>query len=196
MPSKRFQRPQRRLETRKLYVVATEGEKTEEIYFTIFNGEDFRKNVRVQVLPTRKGDSSPEAVVNRLREYIRKYGVKADDELWVVVDVDSWGNQKLDQLCRGCTRISANVAVSNPCFELWLVLHQDNPRTPPVKADCERELERFLGSYSHAKYNPDKLVPHIRSAIKHAKRLDRNPQEEWPRETGTRVYKLVENLLD
>src|SRR3712207_6146023 len=100
MSRKRFERPRPQRETRKLFVIATEGKKTEQIYFSVFYSEDFRKNVRIQILPTRRGDSSPEGVLRRLRKYMQDIGVQSGDELWVVVDVDSWGEQTLDELCQ------------------------------------------------------------------------------------------------
>lgn len=196
MSPPRFNRRSPHRETRKLFVIATEGQETERIYFAIFNGEEYRKNVRVHVLPTRKGASSPQSVLKRLRTYAHEIGIDPGDELWVVVDVDRWGEATLDALCHACHQADYNVAVSNPCFELWLVLHQEKPRTPISAKACEREMELLLGRpYDKADYATRHLIPHIEMAIKHARRLDRQPDDQWPRETGTHVYKLVTKLI-
>lgn len=196
MSPKRFERRKPYRERRKLYIIATEGMKTEQIYFNVFNGDEFRKNVHIRILATRRGESSPKAVLDRLRRYIRDVDIGNDDELWVVVDVDKWGANAIDEICRECLRINGNVAVSNPCFELWLVLHQENPRTPLMARDCERELERFLGRYDKSEYDVYRLIPHIQHAIRHAQRLDHDPNEPWPRSVGSRVYRLVQRLLE
>lgn len=196
MPPKRFERSQQRRETRKLFVIATEGKKTEEIYFSVFKGDEYRKNVLIEVLPTRRGESSPKHVLKRLHKYAQRVGVREGDELWIVVDVDSWGTQSLNQLCLECTQSGYNVAVSNPCFELWLALHQENPRTPPIAKECEEEIERLLGRYDKAEYEAKRLIPHIQLAIENARRLDRRSGESWPHEIGTTVYRLVAKLID
>jgi hypothetical protein len=197
MPSKnRFKRLPASRETRKLFVIATEGKETEKIYFSVFYGDEYRKNVRVQVLPTKKGDSAPKYVLKRLRKYAQDAGVRRGDELWIVVDVDSWGTQALDTLCEECVHSGYSVALSNPCFELWLALHQENPRTPPETRGCEQELERLLGRYDKTAYDVNKLIPHIHLAIGQTRRLDRVPDDTWPRETGTRVYKLAAKLIE
>lgn len=196
MPRNRFERRRQIRERRKLFIVATEGKRTEQIYFNEFSGDKFRKNVQVRVLPTNKGDSAPKSVLDRVRRYIRDVGVEAGDELWVVVDVDSWGARTLDELYREGRQINCNVAVSNPCFELWLVLHQENLRTPLVAKECERELVRLLGDYDKADYDVGQLISHVHNAIRHAQRLDNDPTLPWPRTVGTRVYKLVEKLVE
>lgn len=196
MPPKRFERSRPLRERRKVFVIATEGKETEPIYFHYFNSDEFRKNIHVKVLGTRTGGSSPRAVAKRLREYVKEYDVEPGDELWVVVDVDSWGAQTLDQLCQECGDQGYRVAVSNPCFELWLLLHQDKPRTPASARDCQRELERHLGSFTKSKYDLNRLIPYIQAALNHARRLDQNPDELWPHTTGTHVYRLVEKLVE
>jgi hypothetical protein len=191
-----FKRPPPTRDRRKVYVVATEGKKTEEIYFEIFNGDPFRQNVRVKVLPTGKGDSSPTGVINRLNNYVHQYGLTATDELWLVIDTDSWGEDKLQAIHHECQRKGYSLAVSNPCFELWLVLHQQNPRRPPTLKECERELTRLLGAYQKSSYDTKKLIPNIRRAIEYARSMHEEPSELWPGRTGTHVYILVEKLIE
>lgn len=196
MPRNRFERPRSRRERRKLFVIATEGKRTEQVYFEVFRGDEFRKNITIRVLPTKKGESAPKYVYERLRRYVRDIGVEAGDEVWAVVDVDQWGNDALDNLCLQCAQSGFQVAASNPCFELWLLLHQEYPPRPQLAKACERELERLLGRYDKSDYDVDKLIPHLLIAIKHARRLDSNPADAWPRITATRVYLLVAKLIE
>lgn len=198
MARNRYERPKPRRERRRLYVIATEGSKTEAIYFNQFNNDPFRQNVRVEVL-AKAGESSPQAVMKRLRTYAREIGCEPGDELWAVVDVDRWGPEALDRLCVACKRAGYQVAVSNPCFELWLVLHQEKPPKPkPSTVDrCCQALEQLLGRYEKADYDATKLILHVRDAIGHARQTDQgeDPQAAWPRATGTHVYKLVAKLV-
>ena len=103
-----------------LFVVATEGEKTEAQYFSLFHSE----RVRVEVLPTGPdGLSAPKYVLERLVKYEERYALEEDDELWLVVDVDRQRDQFLDEVTRDAQHSGYHVAVSHPCFELWLLLH-------------------------------------------------------------------------
>lgn len=197
MARSRYERPRPRRERRRLYVVATEGSKTEAIYFDQFNNDRFRKNVRVEIL-AKIGASSPEAALKRLQRYERENNLEPGDELWVVVDVDNWGPEALDRLCVECRRAGYQVAVSNPCFELWLVLHQEKPPKPLTTQSCHRALERLLGRYEKANYDVTKLMSYVDAAIRHASQLDQeeDPDTLWPHSTGTHVYKLVQKLVE
>jgi RloB-like protein len=66
----------------KLFVVATEGTHTEPQYFGMFHST----RIKLELLPTENGASSPEAVLQRLKEYISEYQIKEDDQLFVVID--------------------------------------------------------------------------------------------------------------
>ena len=188
-----LKRPSPKRELEKVYVVATEGEKTEKIYFEFFNGVEYRKKIQVKVLPTKKGKSSPKAVIKRLQDYAQKTRLKPKDEFWVVIDDDERPKEQLQAVANECKqKDNYFLAISNPCFELWLILHQENPKTPDNVHLCEQELTRLLGQkYNKSDYDLRKLIPHIETAIRHAKRLD---TEEIPSSVGTRVYLLVEKL--
>lgn len=122
--------------------------------------------------------------------------IEEGDELWIVIDVDKWGENKLDELCKQCEREGFHIAASNPCFELWLVLHQPNPRVPPSAQECTIELTRMLGrKYDKADYKVSVLIAHVNTAVQHARRLDNDSGDPWPHQPGTHVYKLVEKLI-
>jgi hypothetical protein len=193
MPRNRYGRRPPLRERRKVFVIATEGKETEPRYFNTFKGEPFRKNV--QTRPPKDGQSSLNAIMRRLDTYAKEIGVYEDDELWLVADVDHWSEAMLDNLCRRCAAKGYHVAVSNPCFEFWLVLHQPHPPTPSTARACVAALDRQLGAYDKARYNPATLLQHVEHAIVHARRLDANTDESWPHAPGTHVYKLVERLI-
>jgi hypothetical protein len=50
----RFRRPAPTRPRRKVFVIATEGEKTEKIYFSVFKGDEYRKNLAIEVLPAKR----------------------------------------------------------------------------------------------------------------------------------------------
>lgn len=191
-----FQRPKPSRNLRKVYVIATEGERTETLYFQCFQGNPYRQNINVKLLPTRKGRSSPKSVLKRLQTYAKDAQIQPGDELWLVIDVPEWTPADLQAVCQVCQKAGYSLAASNPSFELWLLLHQDNPRTPSTVRECEGELTRLLGKpYDKSNYDPHRLLPKVDSAIAHAKRLHTDEAEPWPSSVGTHVYKLVAKLI-
>ena len=46
--------------------------------------------------------------------------------MWLICDVDRWGQKKLSEVDQLCKQKSYFFAVSNPCFESWLMLHFAN----------------------------------------------------------------------
>lgn len=193
----RWQRKHAVREVRKKYIIATEGEKTEEIYFGKFKEQNFRKNIFIQILPTKKdGDSSPEKVLERLNKFARDKVFDEDrDECWLVIDYDNWGVKKLNQIYGESQKRKYQLAVSNPCFELWLSFHQDKSKTPSSCADCIKELAKLLGVYDKADYDVNKLLKKLDKAIAKSKQLHKNKKEPFPAQTGTHVYLLVEKLI-
>lgn len=190
-----FQRPRPRRNLRKVYVIATEGKKTEVIYFQCFQGNTYRQNITVKLLPTRKGGSAPKRVLKRLQNYAKQARLEADDELWLIIDAPEWPTVDLHTVYQACQKEGYFLGASNPSFELWLLLHQQNPRTPPTASQCEAELTRLLKKpYDKSHYDPKLLLPYVGDAISHAQRLHTDPNEPWPQQVGTHVYCLVTKL--
>jgi hypothetical protein len=127
----------------------------------------------------------------------------------MVIDFDRWGVGKLGEIAQACRQKGYLLAVSNPCFELWLLLHvcrlgdytaealarlRQNERVGRDRRAIEMELVRLLGSYK--KENPDcgRFLPLVEVAIEQAQVLDREPEHRWPNRLGTRVYLLVKEI--
>jgi hypothetical protein len=68
-----------------MFVIVAEGTVTEQGYFSLLNEEFI---VRVKCLRNRS-NLHPKAALRRVREYVRKEGLKRTDEAWIVVDKDT-----------------------------------------------------------------------------------------------------------
>src|ERR1700759_1921432 len=127
MPTKnrRFARPLGERRYKKLFVVAVEGTKTEPQYFALFNESSSVVSVRC----LRAKHSAPKQILKELKAFLRKESVRKTDEAWVVGDKDSWALQQLDELF-AWSKSAENfgMALSNPKFELWLLLHLEEVR--------------------------------------------------------------------
>ncbi len=178
----------------KLFIIATEGNKTEKQYFEMFHST----RIKVKVLPTADDNkSAPEYVLARLDAFKEQYDLNEEDMLWLVLDVDRWGEEKLSQICRQARQKNYNLAISNPCFEVWLYLHFDdlNPQDRTCD-DFKAGLRTLLGSYNSSNLDLSKYKPHIADAANRAKSLHPVSSDYWPQTLGTHVYKLVEILLE
>ncbi len=68
------------------------------------------------------------------------------DEVWCVIDVDR--HARLRQACQRAEQAGIHMAVSNPCFELWLLLHFAAHTAPVANSrDLEKEVRKHLPRY-------------------------------------------------
>lgn len=189
-PRRRLQRPLGKRRYRKLFIIATEGSKTEPQYFTKFNNTE--TTVQVKCLKFRN-DSSPAGVLKRAKSYV-KGRLEKTDELWLVVDKDQWTDQQLNTLFKWTsTSSNYNLAVSNPMFEYWLLLHFEKGSRITAN-NLRSRLTRYLPNYAKADIEFEKLRPGIHDAVRRAKQKDTPPCDKWPISNGSTVYRLVEKF--
>lgn len=200
----------------RLIVIASEGKDTERIYFKALAKEYTNPRVHVHILERsedERNSSSPEHVLKQLNDYKGHYELESDDELWLVVDRDRWTEAMLSRVATECAQNNfMHVALSNPCIELWLLLHlvdatlltseeeqlwMDN-RRKSKNADpyLKVRLRQEMGSYHESSYDAKMLIEHVDVAIARAEALDKNPADRWPQTLGTRVYLLVESVMN
>ena len=195
----RYQRRHNVREPKRKFVIATEGEKTEKIYFDVWK-QKVEKTLVIKILEAKDGDSSPEKVLKRLENFLKgksEYDSKNGDEFWIVIDHDLRKEDFLSEIYDECRKKQFNLALSNPCFELWLNFHQENPKSPKTCADCLKEVKKLLkGKYDKNDYDAAKLIENVSYAIQESRRLHEDKSESFPTNTGTHVYLLVEKLLD
>ncbi len=205
-----------KLRDAKAIVIATEGELTEPIYFEALALDERFRNPRVEitVLPTTEGHSAPDHVIRRLDKIRRNYRFYEGDELWLVIDKDKWDDSKLSRIAQLVSQEEKYyLADSNPCFELWLLLHHRS-------LDCYTELEMaelkenrkekfrssrrrldlelmdICGSYNRSNLNTSHYIPHIDVAILNAENADKNKDDRWLNQIGSRVYNLAQSIIN
>lgn len=176
----------------KLIIIATEGHKTEKQYFKIF------KNHRVQlvIISSEDNRSSPEYIPERLNVYSEKYQIGDDDELWLMVDTDRWGDKKLSNICKEAVKKNYYLAISNPCFEVWLYLHLSEIKNNIITCkEFKTLLRNTAGSYNPSGLDLELFKNNINKAIERAKQISPDDGKRWPMATGTHVYKVVEKII-
>jgi hypothetical protein len=182
----------------RLLIIATEGRITEKQYFAQFRN----RRVQVKVIPTGEDNkSSPEYILRRLKDFRQEYDLKADDELWLMIDVDRWKDKKLKSVTKEAKDSGFQLAVSNPCFETWLLCHYTLPTITTstcqkITEQLSQELKKVHNcGYNKAKLNTDYFKPYVKQAVQNAKQLDNHPKARWLNQVGTHVYKVVEQLI-
>ncbi|NCC99117.1 MAG: RloB domain-containing protein [Bacteroidia bacterium] len=213
MPREReeFFRESNTTERKKIFVLAFEGNLTEEKYFSEFrNSNKFNDELIYLHLLNRKKDdhnSAPNHVFSKLKKEAKdEFNFKKGDELWMIIDTDRWKNiPKVVEACNDLENMF--VAVSNPCFEFWLLLHIKDVREYNAEElklilknkkvgkrnYVDGKIVGIVGSYNKANLKTEDFIPHIDNAVSRAKNLDQ-PQEEYPSKLGSHIYKLIEKL--
>lgn len=196
----------------RLVVIAAEGRETENIYFEAMKRELSAENVHVEVLHRNDNNSNPDNVLSQLQNFKDEYNIDEDDELWVVVDRDRWREKTLSTVAKYCHNDSnLKFCVSNPCFELWLLLHLEDVNVYSTKdlqsltdnkkvkrngpTWLKNRMKSLMGTYHESNYDVGKLLPYVDKAIERAKSLDSNPKDRWPQRVGTRVYLLAKSIM-
>ncbi len=175
-----------------LIIIATEGQETEKQYFSIFRNP----KINIVVIPTTDGKSAPNHVLSRLDDIKNDYELNDDDSLWLMMDIDHVRDEQRSQICQKALQKGFNLAISNPCFELWLYLHFVEIDDMNIScSQLEKKLRKILGSYNKSKLDLEKYKGQIHSAVERARSLDKNLSERWPNSIGTHVYKIVEKLV-
>jgi hypothetical protein len=179
---------------RRLFVIATEGAKTEPAYFGLFNDE--QSVIHVKCL--RSGHASaPPQVLARMEQHLRQEALRETDQAWLVVDTDRWTDSQLKSLYQW-TQKAANrgLAVSNPHFEFWLLLHFEEGEGLKHAKDCARRLKHYLPGYDKGLSTATISLEMVSGAIARAMRRDKPACTDWPRSLGqTTVYRLVKEIL-
>ena len=109
---KQFHRKLGQRRYRKLFIIATEGAKTEPQYFAALNNQ--QSVVQIECLRSR-GRTSPPQVLQRMKHRLKLAALRNTDEAWLVVDKDQWAEDQLTQLYSWSqTKHNYGFALSNP----------------------------------------------------------------------------------
>ena len=198
--TKRVSRRPPTREPKKRVLVVTEGRVTEPEYLMAFAAWKREALVEVKI-------SSQHGVPKTLVEIAKEQKANAEaaarrerddnlrfDEVWCACDVDS--HPRLPDARQMARDNGIELVVSNPCFELWLLLHyRENPG-----ARHRRDLQRMLRREYQKDYDKhvdfDALKPGYEAAMARARRLDADADEagEPGRNPTTGFHRLTASI--
>ncbi len=180
-----------------MFLIATEGARTEPQYFALFKEFDrISSVVHVNCIRKSSGASSPQYVLRAMKKHLSEIGLRNTGEAWLVVDRDKWEEEDIAVLFAWSQENeNYGIALSNPKFEYWLLLHFENATTGLSSKQCSNRLRSHLPKYDGRLRSSQINLASINMAVKRARKQDNPPCDTWPTTTGTTVYRLVERIL-
>jgi len=149
----------------------------------------------LKVTIVKNKGSAPGKVLKQMEEFLKENPLLAKDEAWIVVDKDRWSDAQLGTLYTWSkTNNQYGLAVSNPKFEFWLLLHFEDASEIQSSQSCSDKLFHHLPDYDKI-IQPNKLKHHVNEAIRRAEIKDQPPCYDWPQSSGTTVYRLVKSII-
>jgi len=184
---------------RKTLVVFCEGERTEPEYLNALKRQPSVRDVAAVDLrvETGQGGSVPRTLVAAAAQ-ARSRAMDDEgeiDEFWCVFDVEWPRNHPgLQEAVRHARASGIKLAISNPCFELWLILHfryhtawLDNNRAWRLRRQVDGSSDKGLDA---AKY-----MPLTADAARRAAELDRRHRQDgtvFPHDNpSTGMHRLI-----
>lgn len=207
--------------------IAYEGVETEAKYFNMIKNKNKDSiSSTVEVFPVdrlrKDGQSHPFQVRDGLIEYyeeiIKDYFDKKIDSLWIVVDIDKHfekGDKNSSAKCffeflsslETKDKIKINLALSNPSFEIWLILHykstkeidlkliKENPKISSRKTYIKSILKETLKE-DNQRNNMSTYYKYTNTAIKNSSSNDLGiTNKELYEKVGTTVRNLLKSLI-
>lgn len=189
---RKFNRPVATREYRKVFTIFPEGEKTENCYFTLLRAMNETVNIII-----KKGDkkTEPNQVLGRAKKYIRENGLSKNEQVWLVIDVDGRPEHSFKE-CFEWEKVDAkhNLAISNPKFEYWLLMHFENGDDVKSASDCMAKLTKHIPKYTKSNISGKEITRE--NCITAAGNGKRKHVIEVLQDNCSTVYKLVKEILE
>ncbi|MCI6591911.1 MAG: RloB family protein [Spirochaetia bacterium] len=153
-------------------------------------------------------------IMSNVTDILNNYEITFDKEidyLCLVVDRDpeSFTEFQFDDVLKTCKQNNFEFLISNPDFELWLLLHFDdihdldnekllknekiNPGSKSSIRFIPNELRKCLGTYKKSRYDVTLLIKNIDKAIKNEKNYCES-LPELKNELGSNIGVFIEKL--
>ncbi|MEC3995912.1 RloB family protein [Actinacidiphila sp. DG2A-62] len=115
------------------------------------------------------------------------------DEVWCVFDVDEFTD--IADAAVAARRLGIEVAVSNPCFELWLLLHfADHTAFVGAYKKLLPLLEKHVPGYDKSRLDFAPYRETYEAAAERARKLEATGRDHG-RNPSTSVWRLTEGIV-
>lgn len=195
-PSKFVRRAPTRKTNDVVYVI-TEGQNTEPSYL-----ENIKSQLKNKLNAHIKIESAKHSSISYLLKKAKTYEPEEEDELWIVLDRDegfhnALGYKELAEWEQESEQ--HHVALSNPRFEYWLLLHfEENPSPSDAKRESYLEEKGYIPGYvkNGKKISGNFLIPldRVCLATKRAEASD-FPTPQHPGTIGSGMHPLMRSIF-
>ena len=184
---------------RKTLLVFCEGEITEPEYLQALRREpEVREVASIRFRKSTIGLSPPLTLVKEAADAVQRSSEERDeiDEVWCLFDVE-WpqNHPNLKQALDVAHRNNVKVAVSNPCFELWLALHFQDCAWWIETKPAER-LRREHDNSTDKRADGATYMPRRKEAARRARALDEEHRKNGKRFPNDNPSSAMYLLLD
>lgn len=198
----RHRRPARRASFRDpkpLILVVCEGEQTEPQYLRGFERACRNARVKIEIAKERGVPMTLVRIAKSLKADAEEQARRerddnlAYDAVWCVFDVDD--HPRVSDAIVMARDNGVELAISNPCFELWLLLHF---RPNPGMQSRQRITEMLCGHVSDYRKHVDfeLYLSGYAQAVKRASSIEKNAKSRGDslQNPSTRVHVLTESI--
>lgn len=190
---------------RRIFTLFCEGARTEPDYFKALGRTLEHNKVQIKLMP---GVGVPYTIAETAAKWVANAGLikrrnmpqdpyVKGDQVWAVFDRDE--HPRFEEAVQLCEQNNIRVARSNPCFEIWLILHHEDCHAPLTRQQAQRRLGQLCPEYDRSgtkRVDAAKLIPHIVAAEgrAHAHLAQRAKEGAAFGPASTTVYLLTQAL--
>jgi hypothetical protein len=181
------------------FILYTVGERTEPDYFRALGRSATGALVDFEIIdgagvPLTIAEAASARAKSLARHRKQRSSFEESDQVWAVFDRDD--HPHVADACQKCDGAGVGIALSNPCFELWLILHFSEFNRPDDRHKVQRYFESLCSDYDRTRRKTtdcSKLVPLLDQAEVRAKRQleQRNREGSPPSPPYTTVFELT-----
>lgn len=168
-----------------IIVIIAEGKNvTETQYFRHFYDQNSNYNIRPLIVGHR---TDPESMLKAIEDYWKRNELSEEngDIAFVVLDLDC-DEKKAHLINKLSAKTNAHFVVSNPCFEIWFLLHFKYTTHAYLNSqELIRDIKAFIPNYEKNMDVEPILHENAGIALKNAERLQKHYEQlsyEWPSE--------------
>lgn len=179
-PFKKSRRAAER-EPRRIYYLYCEGQNTEPGYFAALRRVVREALIEIQAFGDAGDPRALSTAAIAAKKSLRrksKNSFEKNDEVWAVFDRDDHAHYY--DAIKSCVDNGVQVANSNPCFELWLLLHVEEYHKPTGREEIYKVLRALRPDYDPIRktLNFDDLIKTVDAAENRGERLVKCRTEE------------------
>jgi len=187
-------------EPKKIILIVCEGE-TEKKYFNTFRTRYRNNNIKIHTDFILQNDSINLIKFTKTkRSLVKDFDANEKDCAWCVFDVDNNTDKVLKKVNDFAKKANIEIALSNPCIELWFLLHYKEVHSQISVQDSLSKLKEFIPNYKKGKIDYTILSKNTQKAISNAKKLNETHEKNkinlitTKSNPSTQVFKLIESI--